>query len=104
MRSHAVIELYCLNTGILPVAHTAADLGGTVINYMQASALTKTNGRISGVVARDLETNRESELSARVVINATGVFADRVRQMDQPDASRMVAPSQGAHIVLDRSF
>ncbi|MEM7603602.1 MAG: FAD-dependent oxidoreductase, partial [Verrucomicrobiota bacterium] len=34
----------------------------------------------------------------------TGVFADSVRQMDKPDASEMIAPSQGIHLVLDQRF
>jgi glycerol-3-phosphate dehydrogenase len=38
------------------------------------------------------------------VINATGVFADAVRRLDEPEARSLVVPSQGAHVVLDRSF
>jgi len=38
------------------------------------------------------------------VINATGVFTDQVRRLDEPGAEPMVAPSQGVHLVLDRSF
>src|SRR5438876_75591 len=83
--------------------HAGVDLGGTVLNYAQVKALKKKNGRICGAVARDLETDTEYELLARAVVNATGVFADRVRQLDEPAASRMIAPSQGAHIVLERS-
>jgi len=43
-------------------------------------------------------------LPARVVVNATGIFVDGIRRMDEPRASNIIAPSQGAHIVLDRSF
>ena len=38
------------------------------------------------------------------MVNATGVFADEVRRLDEPEATAMLAPSQGAHLVLDRSF
>jgi glycerol-3-phosphate dehydrogenase len=41
---------------------------------------------------------------ARVVINATGPFADGVRRMAEPGAARLIAPSQGIHLVFDRSF
>jgi glycerol-3-phosphate dehydrogenase len=41
---------------------------------------------------------------ARVVINATGVFTDAIRRLDEPAARPLVVTSQGAHIVLDRSF
>jgi glycerol-3-phosphate dehydrogenase len=38
------------------------------------------------------------------VINATGAFADNVRRMAEPDAAPLIAPSQGVHLVFDRSF
>ena len=44
------------------------------------------------------------ELRARVVINATGIFTDAVRRLDDQAAASLVTTSQGAHIVLDRSF
>ena len=44
------------------------------------------------------------EIRARVVVNATGVFTDQVRRMDEPGAKPMVTASQGVHIVLDRTF
>ena len=37
-------------------------------------------------------------------MNATGVFADAIRKLDDPAAPPMLAPSQGAHVVLDRAF
>jgi glycerol-3-phosphate dehydrogenase len=88
----------------LVLARTAADHGAVLINYMPVTALTKQNGTISGVVASDQETGRSFELRARVVINATGVFADDVRRMDDGGADRMITTSQGVHLVLDRSF
>ncbi|MBI2354772.1 MAG: glycerol-3-phosphate dehydrogenase/oxidase [Deltaproteobacteria bacterium] len=86
------------------LARTLADLGGTPLNYMEVTGLTKAGGLITGVTVRDREEGREYRLHGRVVINATGVFADRVRRMDCPDAPAVVAPSQGVHLVLDRSF
>ncbi len=38
------------------------------------------------------------------MVNATGVFADRLRQIDAPTATPMIRASQGVHIVLDRDF
>ncbi|HKJ69952.1 MAG TPA: glycerol-3-phosphate dehydrogenase/oxidase [bacterium] len=86
------------------MAQTAADQGGTVLNYMQVVDLLKSGGMVSGVVARDMETGDEHELSAKVVINATGPFTDNICEMDDAGAPRMIKPSQGVHIVLDRSF
>jgi glycerol-3-phosphate dehydrogenase len=59
---------------------------------------------VHGVLARDAESGAEHEIRARVVINATGVFADGVRRLDDTASAPLVAPSQGVHLVLDRSF
>jgi glycerol-3-phosphate dehydrogenase len=88
----------------ITLAQTLAGLGGVPINYMKVTSLTKAGGLICGAIARDVETNEEYELKSRVVVNATGVFTDDIRRMDAPDASSIINPSQGAHIVLDRSF
>jgi glycerol-3-phosphate dehydrogenase len=64
----------------------------------------KEQGRVAGVVLRDAEHGAEFTLRARVVVNATGVFTDTIRRFDEPTAKPLVVPSQGAHLVLDRSF
>ena len=71
---------------------------------MAVARLIKRDGRITGVEARDQETGERFEVTAKAVINATGVFADLIRKLDEPDAPPMIAPSQGAHLVLDGSF
>jgi len=38
------------------------------------------------------------------VVNATGAFADAIRRLDDPSAPRIIQPSQGVHIVLDKPF
>lgn len=86
------------------LAQTAADHGAALLNYMPVIGLLKSGGMVRGVQAVDSETGREYELHARVVINATGVFTDGVRRMDERDAEPMVTPSQGVHLVLERRF
>ncbi|MGE5610759.1 MAG: glycerol-3-phosphate dehydrogenase/oxidase [Bacillota bacterium] len=88
----------------ISLAQTAADLGATLVNYVRVAAIVKTDGMVSGVRAQDLEGGREYELKAKAVINATGVYSDSICQMDDPNARPMISPSQGTHIVLDRSF
>jgi glycerol-3-phosphate dehydrogenase len=78
--------------------------GGAGLNYVQVTSLMKANGRVQGVMARDVESGQEREIQARAVVNATGVFADAVRRMDNPAAQDLVRPSQGIHLVLDKSF
>ena len=43
-------------------------------------------------------------LKSKVVINATGVFADEIIKMDEPEKKDMITPSQGIHLILDKSF
>jgi glycerol-3-phosphate dehydrogenase len=64
----------------------------------------KENGHVIGVKAECVETGRQHEIRARCVINATGVFVDDVRRMDEQKAENIVAPSQGVHLVLPREF
>jgi glycerol-3-phosphate dehydrogenase len=86
------------------LARTAVGLGASALNHCEVVGILKELGKVAGVRARDAETGEEFEIRARAVVNATGVYADAVRRLDQPDASALLALSQGAHIVLDRSF
>ncbi|MFC2170649.1 FAD-dependent oxidoreductase [Calditrichota bacterium] len=89
---------------VINMAQTAAEQGGTLLNYVKVTAVTKSDGYINGVVAYDVENDVEYELKTRAVINATGAFSDAVRRMDDDTARQMIIPSQGVHIVLDKSF
>lgn len=89
------------------LAQSAWDHGATLANYCEVVALLRSGGvgtAVRGVVVRDRETGTEHEVPAHVVVNATGVFCDSIRRMAEPGAAAWVAPSQGAHIVLDRRF
>ena len=86
------------------LARTAADLGATILNYVAVTGLVKEGGQVRGVTARDAETGRDYTLKARVVLNATGIFTDALRRLDDPAAKEILAVSQGTHIVLDKSF
>ncbi len=86
------------------LARTLADLGGAPANYVRVESFLKRDGRVTGVVARDLETDAELEIRARVTINASGVFTDELRREDDAEAPGLMMTSQGVHIVLDRSF
>lgn len=86
------------------LAQTVVDEGGYPINYMKVTELMKSNGLIDGVRALDMETGKQHEINARVVVNATGIFVDSIIQMDIPGKVPMIQPSQGVHLVLDKEF
>lgn len=87
------------------LAQTAIELGGTLLNHFEVGGLLKDKqGNVAGVTATDQETGIGYELRAKVVVNATGIFVDDILQMDKPGGKKLVRPSQGVHIVLDKSF
>ncbi len=87
------------------LATTAYEQGATLVNYAPVVGLEKDgSGAVQGVVVRDLEAGEELTVAGRAVVNATGPFADGVRRLDNPSAPALIAPSQGVHVVLDRSF
>lgn len=89
----------------LNIAQTCSDMGGCILNYMEVISLTKNeNGIINGVKLHDLIGYGHYEVNAKAVVNATGVFADNILKMDNPEATHSIRPSQGAHLVLDLSF
>lgn len=89
----------------LNLAQTCIDHGATVLNYCQVEDLLKNeSGSISGVLAKDMESNKTYKLDAKVVVNATGVFTDEILKMDHPGGRKLIKPSQGVHLVFDRSM
>lgn len=86
------------------LAQSCVDNGGYVLNYCKVIGLQKNTEMVSGVKVADLESGKEYDVKAKVVVNATGVFVDNIMQMDVPTGEHLVRPSQGVHLVLDRSF
>ena len=87
------------------LAQSCAENGGCPVNRMKVTGIIHNAcGIVSGVNVRDLMSGKEYEVKAKAVINATGIFVDSIMEMDVPTHEHMVKPSQGVHLVLDRSF
>jgi glycerol-3-phosphate dehydrogenase len=86
------------------LARTAVGHGAAVFNHLAVTGLLHEGKKVRGVILRDEATGASHEVRARAVVNATGVFVDDLIRMDTPEAPRLVAPSQGVHIVLERRF
>lgn len=86
------------------LAQTAEELGAAMLNYCRCVGLEKDNNVVSGVKIHDLENDTHFTVRAKSVINATGVFVDDLRKMDEPAAKGIIAVSQGIHIVLPKHF
>ncbi len=90
---------------LINLVTTGFEQGAVLLNYAQVTGLTKdAEGFVDGVQARDVETGEGFEARARVVINATGPFSDALRRAADSSVQPMIAPSQGIHLVFDRSF
>jgi glycerol-3-phosphate dehydrogenase len=93
----------------LALARTAAQKGATLVNYCRAvELLHDADNRVNGMLAQDIETGLPYTIQAACVVNATGVWVDEVRQLDDEargeTSQAIVAPSQGVHVVVDQEF
>jgi glycerol-3-phosphate dehydrogenase len=90
------------------LARSAVARGACVVNHVKCTGLLREGGRVRGLVAENTEGGERIAIDARCVINATGVWVDAIRDMDTAEGAAkkppMVAPSQGVHLVVDRSF
>ena len=85
----------------LALARTAVDYGAAVANYVRAAGfIYDAAGRANGVEAVDAESGVDLTIRARAVINATGIFADELRALDDPAAASLLAHSRGSHLVV----
>jgi glycerol-3-phosphate dehydrogenase len=78
--------------------------GAVAANYVRVEALMKEDGVVRGAMVIDEVTKESWPIHARVVINATGTYADSVRMMDDVNAAKLLEPSQGSHILLPAQF
>ncbi len=84
---------------------TAVEKGGIAVNYFPVTGIVKNkDNRITAVKARDRLSNEEYQIEGKNIINATGVFADDILEMDQPGMRKTIQASQGIHLVISRDF
>ncbi len=99
----------------ISLAQTAADRGAVVVNHCACIGFIKdAGGRIVGAKVRDDEADEaaggagaaagEFTVRAKVVINATGVFVDELRRLDEVKVEALLTVSQGIHVVLPKRF
>lgn len=86
---------------VATIIRTAVEQGALVANYTEATGFVQEDGRIIGVEARDTITGETFTIAARHVVNATGVWAERVESLGTPDPQVQVLPAKGIHLVVD---
>jgi glycerol-3-phosphate dehydrogenase len=85
---------------VLEVARTAAlDHGATLVNRTRVTGITKDgDGRVAGATVE--ADGRTIEVRAAVVVNATGVWSDDVRALDEGEHPDSIRPAKGVHIAV----
>lgn len=88
----------------IEVLKKAAQKGALCLNYMKAEQFTYHGGKVAGVTARDMLTGEVMDISASVVVNATGPWVDEVRKKDEVSNDKRLRLTKGTHIVIDKSI
>jgi glycerol-3-phosphate dehydrogenase len=87
------------------LAQTAVEKGACVLNYTKVINLLKDDkNQVTGVLVEDKETGEKKEIKGKVTINATGVFTNSIMKMNDKVYKKYIVPSQGIHLVFDKSF
>ncbi len=87
------------------LAQTAIEQGATVLNYFKViNIMSDTNGKNERVTVADRETDKVYDIKSKCIINATGIFTDKILKINDPTHKKTVIPSRGIHLVLDKSF
>jgi glycerol-3-phosphate dehydrogenase len=82
------------------IARTAIEHGAIAANYAPVIALTRAGGQVTGAQVRDEIGGAEHEVSASVVINATGVWSDEIRALDSGTHPGTIRPAKGVHVTV----
>ncbi|MBY5957533.1 FAD-dependent oxidoreductase [Membranicola marinus] len=87
------------------LAKTAEEHGAAVLNYAEVNQIDKDEkADVFHLKFKDHISDQEIALSAKTVFNATGVYVDDILGMEQEQTRPLIAPSRGAHIVVDGRF
>lgn len=87
------------------LAQTAIEKGACLINHFKVTQLLKSDKKqITAIVAIDQLSNQQYSIQGKAIINATGVFTNAIMKMNDSVYKKLIVPSQGVHLVFDKSF
>ncbi|MEJ2045729.1 MAG: FAD-dependent oxidoreductase [Reinekea sp.] len=86
------------------MVRTGLEMGGQAVNYTEVTKLLKTDGQVSGATCVDRISGQSFDIRAKAVVNCTGPWTDKLRQMADPDVKPMMTVSSGVHLLVDRNL
>lgn len=89
---------------VISLLKTAQKFGAHVRNYHEVNSFIKENEKIVGVKVKDILKNEDREYYTDVVINATGSFVDKIRNLDDSSSKSLIKLSKGSHLVVSKKF
>lgn len=87
---------------VTTIARTAASHGAHCASRVKVVGFLREGERVTGARARDLETGREIDVRAKVVVNAAGVWTDEIQELVGGRGALNVQASKGIHLVVPR--
>ncbi len=90
---------------VLTILGEAERFGAVPLNGVEVTELIEADGLAAGVRCRETQTGETFEVKAQSVVNATGVWADRIRPDEIHDEAEVprIAPSRGTHVTVSAS-
>jgi glycerol-3-phosphate dehydrogenase len=87
---------------VLTALGEAQRFGAVCLNGARVSAVTEKDGKANGIEFTEADSGETIRIEAENVVNATGVWADRIRpgEIEREEDIPRIAPSRGAHILL----
>lgn len=87
----------------IEVMKAAVENGAVALNYSKVENLVYQDGKVVGVLVRDLITGEEYEIHAKKIVNAAGPWVDNIREKDQSKTGKVLRLTKGVHVVIDQS-
>lgn len=87
---------------VIATARSAIQNGALVATHTRVRELIFADGKVCGAEIEDTLTGVRASIDARVVINATGPWTDQLRRLEDPDATPLLRPTRGVHIMVSR--
>ena len=89
----------------IEVVKAATSNGAICVNYIEVKSLQYNDAvEVDGAVVKDRLTGDTYTIKSKKVVNATGPWVDRIREMDKTKNEKSLQLTKGVHLVFDQSI